>query len=224
MVIGQSGLDNPGDGYYLTTFKEDEQIGKGGFGTVIKVKHKYDGNIYAIKRVAIKEIDNKYQDETLRELVSLAKVRSDFVVLYFNSWCEENYLNIQMEYCSQSLNNILAIKPQIFGRKKGQPLNLCEYFVSYEMLRELLECVQYLHELNPPIIHRDLKPDNILIADKPRTGRFIKLCDFGLATIHEASMSHTKNVGTFRYMAPEMHDSNYTEKADIYSLGFTRKL
>ncbi|CAG2171417.1 unnamed protein product, partial [Oppiella nova] len=205
--IGQSGFDIPGDGYYLTTFKEDEQIGKGGFGTVIKVKHKYD------------EIDNKYQDETLRELVSLANVRSEFVVLYFNSWCEENYLNIQMEYCSQSLRNILADKLNIFDRQKGQPLNLCEYFVSYEMLRELLECVQYLHELNPPIIHRDLKPDNILIADKPRTGRFIKLCDFGLATVHEASMSHTKNVGTFRYMAPELHDSNYTLKADIYSLG-----
>ncbi|CAG2165492.1 unnamed protein product [Oppiella nova] len=30
---------------------------------------------------------------------------------------------------------------------------------------ELLECVQYLHELNPQIIHRDLKPGNVLIAD-----------------------------------------------------------
>ncbi|CAG2172220.1 unnamed protein product [Oppiella nova] len=63
-------------------------------------------------------------------------------------------------------------------------MNLIEYFISCEIFKELLECVQYLHELNPQIIHRDLKPDNILIAENAREGRFVKLCDFGLAALH----------------------------------------
>ncbi|CAG2175163.1 unnamed protein product [Oppiella nova] len=54
------------------------------------------------------------------------------------------------------------------------------------------------------IIHRDLKPDNILIARKVRNGRFIKLGDFGLATLHSSSPgSHTTGVGTRQYMPPE---------------------
>ncbi|CAG2171530.1 unnamed protein product [Oppiella nova] len=124
-----------------------------------------------------------------------------------------------MEYCSQSLKNILLDKPHVFARQPGQPLNLFEYFISYGIFREILECVQYLHGLDPKIIHRDLKPDNILIAHNVRNGRFIKLCDFGLATVHEDSMSHTNDIGSFRYKSPEMYASKYTVTADIYSLG-----
>ncbi|CAG2168293.1 unnamed protein product [Oppiella nova] len=76
-----------------------------------------------------------------------------------------------MELCSESLQNILQRKPQEFGRQSGEPLNCYEYFISCEIFREILECVQYLHELNPQIIHRDLKPDNILI-DRNSTAIF----------------------------------------------------
>ncbi|CAG2178047.1 unnamed protein product, partial [Oppiella nova] len=95
-----------------------------------------------------------------------------------------------------------------------------EYFISCEILRQILESVQYLHELNPQIIHRDLKPENILIAENVRNGRFIKLCDFGLAVEHQklcdfglavehqkVSQSHTRNVGTPKYMAPDLDQS-----------------
>ncbi|CAG2180901.1 unnamed protein product [Oppiella nova] len=90
-----------------------------------------------------------------------------------------------MEYCSQSLRNILQIKPRVFGRQLGDSMNSYEYFISCEIFRELLQCVQYSHELSPQIIHRDLKPENILISYDPKHNRFVKLCDFGLATIHD---------------------------------------
>jgi serine/threonine protein kinase len=125
-----------------------------------------------------------------------------------------------MEFCSQNLRNILEVKPQVFGRQLGEAMDCVEYFISCELLRQILESVQYLHELNPQIIHRDLKPENILIAENVRNGRFIKLCDFGLAVEHQkVSQSHTRNVGTYIYMAPELGQSKYTTKADIYSLG-----
>ncbi|CAG2178831.1 unnamed protein product [Oppiella nova] len=154
-----------------------------------------------------------------------------------------------MELCSDDLKNILQMKPQFFGRQNGEPMDLYEYFISCELFREILECVQYLHELDPQIIHRDLKPENILIDRhgrdgrfvnsrqtykldpqiihrdlKPenilidrhgRDGRFVKLCDFGLATVHDKRMhaqtghKHTADVGDIHYMAPESNTIFY---------------
>jgi serine/threonine protein kinase len=52
-------------------------------------------------------------------------------------------------------------------------------------------------------------------------GRFVKLCDFGLATFHESEdQSHSSRVETSKYMAQEVKISRkYDTKADIYSLG-----
>ncbi|CAG2173488.1 unnamed protein product [Oppiella nova] len=102
-------------------------------------------------------------------------------------------------------------------------MNLIEFFISCQIFKEILECVQYLHELNPPVIHRDLKPDNILLAtpESSEQGRCFKLCDFGLAAVHDiAGAKHTGAVGTLRYMAPEVKlASKYSNMADIYSVG-----
>ncbi|CAG2101744.1 unnamed protein product [Medioppia subpectinata] len=79
--------------------------------------------------------------------------------------------------------------------------------------------MKYLHESKPPIIHRDLKPDNILIVENIINNRFLKLCDFGLATHHDMpSMSHTAGVGTDQYMAIEAKQGRYTIKTDIFNL------
>ncbi|CAG2179103.1 unnamed protein product, partial [Oppiella nova] len=56
----------------------------------------------------------------------------------------------------------------------------------------------------------DLKPDNILIALKVKNRRFIKLGDFGLATLNSSSLGcHATGVGTLRYMAPEFSEIEY---------------
>jgi serine/threonine protein kinase len=92
------------------------------------------------------------------------------------------------------------------------------YFISSELLIEILECFDNLHKQNPPIIHRDLKPSNILITFGIE-GRFVKLEDFSSAKMHEFDQqSHTKGVGSPKYMAPELF-SKYDTKADVYSLG-----
>ncbi|XP_054161083.1 uncharacterized protein LOC128959171 [Oppia nitens] len=102
-------------------------------------------------------------------------------------------------------------------------MDCMEYYITCELLLEVLECVRYIHELNPPVIHRDLKPDNILIANDIRNGRFIKLCDLGLITIHDSlSQSHTSRVGTPNFIAPEVIGGRkYNTKADVYSIGAT---
>ncbi len=89
-----------------------------------------------------------------------------------------------------------------------------------QLFIQVLEGVIYLHKHDPQLIHRDLKPSNILI-NKELDGRFVKLADFDLLTIHEfAEQTHSNNVGTFNYIAPEVsRGTKYDTKADVYSLG-----
>ena len=128
-----------------------------------------------------------------------------------------------MEVCSHNLEKLIEDKKNCFGDHSSEPMNSIEFYISCQLFRELLKCVQYIHELRPPIIHRDLKPQNIIIVENPRKGKYLKLCDFGLAKEHENSlMSHTNGQGTFGYIAPEADGSYdkslYNTKVDVYSL------
>ena len=152
----------------------------------------------------------------MQEIKKLIKVRSEYCVQYMSQWHEDNVYYIKMELCSHSLQKILEHKPQVFGRQPEEPMNSIEFYISCHIFKEILECVQYLHELNPPVIHRDLKPDNILVAKTVRNGRFLKLCDFGLATVHK----HKSVVGDADYCAPEVewNDYTYNHMIDVYSI------
>ncbi|CAG2108947.1 unnamed protein product [Medioppia subpectinata] len=159
--------------------------------------------------------------KVLNEVKCLEKLDSKFVVKYYKSWTEGKHLYIQMEYCTQTLKEILQSIRTTFERQSSEPMNIFEYFICCEIFRELLECVQYIHEIVPPIIHRDIKPENVLILHKHMKQPCLKIGDLGLATDHKmTSASHTKGAGTVKYMAPEVHFStHYKPSADIYSLG-----
>ena len=167
-----------------------------------------------------------YKRQLSREVSLLKSGQSDFVVKYFDSWKESGFCYILMELCSDNLQNIIKLKSECFGRNQWEVMTAVEYYISCQLFKEVLECVQYLHSLNPQIIHRDLKPNNVLIVKEPTNGRYLKLCDFGLAKpIENKTRTHTRSLGAEQFMAPEVRELNkdkktrYNVKADVYSLG-----
>lgn len=125
-----------------------------------------------------------------------------------------------MELCNNTLREIIKDLHQETNQKPQATTKPMCYYIASELFIEVLECVDYLHNQDPPIIHRDLKPSNFLITNGERR-RFVKLSDFGLATHHESEdQSHTKDRGTDKYVAPEVRTTTkYNTKTDIYSLG-----
>lgn len=105
-----------------------------------------------------------------------------------------------------------------------------------KITNDIIKGLIYIHERRPnSLIHRDLKPRNILLTNSFTA----KISDFGLSTfsieniIKKASNNNlnelnnennnilelTDNVGTERYMAPEVKTKQYNNKVDIYSCG-----
>ncbi|XP_054158378.1 RCC1 and BTB domain-containing protein 2-like [Oppia nitens] len=63
---------------------------------------------------------------------------------------------------------------EVFNRQLDEPMDCLEYYITCELLLDILKCVRYLHQLEPPVIYRDLKPDNILIANYIENGQVIR--------------------------------------------------
>eukprot|EP00930_Biecheleria_cincta_P020237 TRINITY_DN15263_c0_g1_i1.p1 TRINITY_DN15263_c0_g1~~TRINITY_DN15263_c0_g1_i1.p1 ORF type:complete len:545 (+),score=80.48 TRINITY_DN15263_c0_g1_i1:91-1725(+) len=84
------------------------------------------------------------------------------------------------------------------------------------LARQMLLALAYLHELG--VAHRDVKPENFLFEDQ-RSER-IKLIDFGFAGFLSKE-PFTETMGTHDYVAPDVLDGSYTEKADLWSFGIT---
>ncbi len=88
---------------------------------------------------------------------------------------------------------------------------------------QLLEILNYLHQLNPPVIHRDIKPSNLLLSD--RSGHSIGkvyLVDFGaVQTIASTEYDTFTVVGTYGYMPFEQFGGQCVCASDLYSLGAT---
>ena len=82
---------------------------------------------------------------------------------------------------------------------------------------QILKGVEQLHKRS--IFHRDIKPANILISNRNQA----ILGDFGLAKPfgHPIDRTHTKEVQTLWYRAPELLLGNfkYSSQLDIWSIG-----
>ncbi|XP_033124847.1 eIF-2-alpha kinase GCN2-like [Anneissia japonica] len=69
-------------------FQIMDLLGKGGFGSVMKVKNKLDSNLYAIKRIQLDPSKQELTRKITREVKLLSRLHHENVVRYYNSWIE----------------------------------------------------------------------------------------------------------------------------------------
>jgi serine/threonine protein kinase len=58
-------------------------IGTGGFGKVFKSRNRFDGNYYALKRIALDCSNAKLTETTKNEAVLLARIQHPNIVRYY---------------------------------------------------------------------------------------------------------------------------------------------
>lgn len=125
--------------------------------------------------------------------------------------------------------NIIKTYGFCFGDKTQEPVILLEYCPSslkkkikklnknekIQIIIGIISAMKEVHSLG--IIHRDLKLENILLDDNNN----VKVSDFGLSTLADASMTYTQMAGTLKFMAPELVNcrTDINEKVDVYSFG-----
>ena len=192
-------------------YKKIEIIGKGGFGTIYKVKDIKTNNFYALKLITIVKNDKEKKKEYEKEILIMKNIKNKYIIELIDYFYEENEgYCIVMELCDGNLRDILnKFKP------KGLPLNIINKI--FIQLNEALKAM-----INKEFIHRDLKPENILIkyTDTNKTNFDIKLTDFGFSTNEIKSSIHTYSIaGTPNYIAPEVETYHYNNKCDLWSLG-----
>ncbi len=119
---------------------------------------------------------------------------------------------------------LFFVTPYIEGgtlarRLRTGPLSLPEV---HQLFTALARAVAYIHRRG--VIHRDLKPTNILLDTGSDGQVYVRLIDFGIATIQGRSASPPltatgTEMGTAAYMAPERLSGIAAPSNDIYSLG-----
>eukprot|EP00164_Ancoracysta_twista_P010650 GFYU01016152.1.p1 GENE.GFYU01016152.1~~GFYU01016152.1.p1 ORF type:complete len:129 (-),score=4.91 GFYU01016152.1:108-494(-) len=123
----------------LSDFQFLEKLGKGSYGTAYKVLRRIDNNHYVIKQVHISSLNRREQLAAINEVRILASLNCKYVIRYFDSFIDNETLNIVMELAS---NGTLHAK---LKRLKEQSQRMAENEVWKYFLQIAvgLNCKQY---------------------------------------------------------------------------------
>ena len=182
-------------------------IGSGAFGKVRLYLDRDSKTFkYAIKTIK-KNIFKRHSIESIkREVNILRSLDHPNIVKYFETYEDECYLHIVMEYIAG--DNLFRVLTDQKGFK------FTERTIS-KIITCLLKAVLFLHHNG--IIHRDIKPENIVFVE-PNNFNALKLIDFGLS-IQQNAKKDNRRVGTPYYMSPEMVRGNFNYASDVWSIG-----
>lgn len=216
----------------LGALRKVEEIGKGGFGRVVKVELPSDmgGGLwrwrhkplcYALKLQLKQEGHQAYS-----EVLALRRLDHPFIVRLERAFQTPKFFALLLEFCPTDLNRMLC--KQSGERCLGLPPRQTAKYMG-----QVLLALTHLHE-KEETVYRDVKPENILISEQDDA----KLTDFGLAK-KMTSAERMTMCGTVGFMPPELgslgphfsadDDSGSTVtlprldpyKMDAYSYGIT---
>ncbi|KAL6891246.1 kinase-like domain-containing protein [Trichoderma longibrachiatum] len=184
-------------------------LGKGTYGTVVLVKQRTTGKLYAQKQFkkASLVVHKKLVEQTKTERQILESVnRHPFVVKLFYAFQDQEKLYLILEYGQ--------------GGELFTHLNTEKMFsesVAAFYMAEMLLAISHLHD-TLGVVYRDLKPENCLLDAEGH----LLLTDFGLSkvAVDQSEDSCNSILGTVEYMAPEViQGKKYGKAVDWWSFG-----
>ena len=178
-------------------------VGKGHFGSVFKGKTE-SGEKVAIKIVSKKELCSEERRGVKKEAMALDSLDHPSVLRIYDHHESEDYMVLVTEYVE---GNTL----QQVAREKAQKARKFPEEKAADIARQLLQALDHCHRNG--FMHRDVKPENVILTPEGS----VKLIDFGLA---EKTRNFVPTLaGTPLFIAPEVIDSLYNERCDVWSVG-----
>lgn len=188
-------------------YKMLKLLGEGSYGKCYLVEAQSEKIRCVIKQIDISQMSPSEKDETIREALILRNLNHPNIIKFRDAYTtKKKKLCIVMDYADggDMQSKIKERNGRIFTEDQ-----VLDWFVQI--------CLAMKHVHDRKILHRDLKSQNIFLT---KTGR-IKLGDFGIAKILNATMDNAKTmVGTPYYLSPEIVENRpYNFKSDIWALG-----
>ncbi|OMJ82619.1 hypothetical protein SteCoe_16670 [Stentor coeruleus] len=191
----------------LSNFDILTKLGDGAYSSVYKVRRIADGNIYALKKVKMQNLNKKEKKNALNEVRILASINHPNIISYKEAFFDDSgSLCLVMEYADNGDLYQKIVKYQ----KRGKYLS--EKFI-WSTFIQITKGLKALHELN--ILHRDMKSANVFL----NMDGTAKLGDMNVSKVTKDGLLYTQT-GTPYYASPEVwQDKPYNTKSDIWSLG-----
>jgi serine/threonine-protein kinase len=194
----------------LGRYEIERELGKGAMGTVYLGKDPKINRIVAIKTLPLSQEFEEDELEAVkmrffREAETAGRLTHPHIVTIYDAGEEHDLAYIAMEFLKGE-----DLRPYI-NRDNLLPLP-----TVINIIIQAAEALDYAHKEN--VVHRDIKPGNVMWERE--TGN-IKLTDFGIARITDASRTKTGMVlGTPSYMSPEQLSGQKVDgRSDLFSLG-----
>merc|ERR1719197_1262035 len=158
--------------------------------------------------IDISRASKQEKEDALKESQVLSSLKHPYIVRYRESFHEDGWLCIVMDYAEGGDLSDKLKKTRQAGKTIPQDQVLRWFTQSILALK-------YIHDRH--ILHRDLKSGNFFLS---KSGN-IKMGDFGIAKVLEctAAVAQTQ-IGTPYYLSPEICEGRpYSWGSDVWSMG-----
>lgn len=214
--LSDSGPSIAGGTIVLDKYQVERTVGIGGMGLVVSAIHTSLGTPVAIKFLLPQFASSAEATRRfLREAQAASKIASEHIVRVFDTGMSQPWgPYIVMEYLE---GNDLSRR-----LRTGGPLSI-ELAIDFTVQAALALTEAHANG----IVHRDVKPANLFVVQRSDGAPLLKVLDFGISKVAEASsleVTRTQAIlGSGLYMSPEQMRSSkgVDHRTDIYALGVT---
>jgi serine/threonine-protein kinase len=183
-------------------------IGVGFMGEVYRAVHHGTSEIFALKCLQVRHVDNPdLVERSRREAVALTQIRhANIVYVHEAGVTDSGVVWMAMELLvGRSLRRVMKEQGRL-------PVPMALHYAC-----EIADGVDAAHEFS--IVHRDLKPENVFVTERSE----VRVLDLGTAKFFGQDMETTGRAqvfGTVPYMSPEhLAGERVDARTDVYALG-----